>query len=75
MPINPLYPDVGLADYQTDTVGGLTELFAGDTPQPVSIAGTYTQASLGALAADLDINASNANLVGLSQFGLEYIAT
>ncbi|MDX0622911.1 hypothetical protein GOD54_23715 [Sinorhizobium medicae] len=44
MAINPTYPDVGLADFQSDTIGGLAELFAGDTPQPVSVAGTYTAA-------------------------------
>lgn len=48
MAIDPRYPDVGLADYQTDTVGGLAELFAGDTPAPVSIAGTYTAAQAAA---------------------------
>lgn len=41
---NPTYPDVGLVDFQSDTFGSLAELFAGDTPHPVSIAGTYTQA-------------------------------
>ncbi len=39
-PLN--YPDHGLAAFQTDDVGALTELFAGDTPAIVTIAGTYT---------------------------------
>lgn len=38
------YPDHGLADYQTDSAGALLELFAGDTPAPVTFAGTYTAA-------------------------------
>lgn len=42
--ISPNYPDHGLVDYQADTVGGLTEIFAGDTPAVVSIAASYTQA-------------------------------
>lgn len=42
------YPDHGLAAFETDTVNGLLELFAGDTPAPVTFAGTYTQAQAAA---------------------------
>lgn len=44
MPINPNVPAVGLAEFNSDTVGALVELFAGDTPQPVTQSGTYTAA-------------------------------
>lgn len=36
-------------------------------------AGQYTQASLGVMAADLDLNASNIGLVGLAHTGIEFI--
>ncbi len=42
LPLN--YPDHGLAQFQTDDVDALNELFGGDTPAPVTIAGTYTAA-------------------------------
>lgn len=42
MPITPSQPTPGLAQFETDTIGGLVELFAGDTPQPVTFSGTYT---------------------------------
>jgi len=35
--------------------------------------GAYTQGSLGVLAADHDLNATNIDLVGLAQTGIEYI--
>lgn len=35
-------------------------------------AGTFTQASLAVIAADLDLNKANVDLVGLQQTGLEY---
>lgn len=35
--------------------------------------GTYTQGSLGVLAADTSINATNINLVGLTQTGVEFV--
>lgn len=44
MPFNPSQPSPGIADFQTDTVGALVELLAGDTPALVTIAGTYTLA-------------------------------
>ena len=52
------------------------------TPPPVSElafyqgqldGGYYTQASLGILAAETDLNAANVNLVGLAYSGLEYL--
>lgn len=45
---NPNTPDHGLAEYNVDTVTALKELFGGDTPQPVSISGTYTSAQAAA---------------------------
>lgn len=42
--ISPNYPDHGLVAFETDTIGGLTEILAGDTPAIVSIAGSYTAA-------------------------------
>lgn len=39
---NPNYPDHGLAEFETDSASGLLELWAGDTPAPVTFAGTYT---------------------------------
>lgn len=41
MAINPTQPAPGLAEFQSDTIGGLVELFAGDTPAPVTISATY----------------------------------
>lgn len=40
--ISPSYPNHGLVAFESDTIGGLTEILAGDTPAIVSIAGTYT---------------------------------
>lgn len=42
MAINPVQPAPGLAAYQSDTVGGLVELWAGDTPAPVTISASYS---------------------------------
>lgn len=42
MAITPTQPTPGLAQYESDTVGGLTELWAGDTPAPVTISGKYS---------------------------------
>lgn len=41
---NPSLPSHGLAQFDTDTAGALTELWNGDTPAPVSIGCTYTAA-------------------------------
>lgn len=41
MPINPTSPAPGLAEFNSDTIGALVELFAGDTPAPVSVTATY----------------------------------
>lgn len=38
----PGTPDHGLASFDIDSATALLELWAGDTPQPVSISGTYT---------------------------------
>lgn len=35
--------------------------------------GQFTQASLAVMAADLDLNTTNINLVGLAQVGIEYV--
>lgn len=48
MPINPSQPTPGLAQYQSDTIGGLVELWAGDTPAPVSVSAKYTAAQAAA---------------------------
>lgn len=45
---DPNYPDHGLAAFDTDTASALKELWAGDTPQIVTFAGTYTQAQAAA---------------------------
>ena len=42
--ITPNNPTPGLAQFQSDTIGGLVELFFGDTPAPVTEAGSYTAA-------------------------------
>lgn len=42
MPINPNVPAPGLAEFQSDTIGGLVELFAGDTPAPVTQSAGYS---------------------------------
>lgn len=42
MAINPTLPTPGLAQFQTDTVGGVTELIFGDTPAIVTISAKYT---------------------------------
>lgn len=42
--ITPNNPTPGLAQYQSDTIGGLVELFFGDTPAPVTESGSYTAA-------------------------------
>ena len=34
--------------------------------------GAYTVAGLGVMAADIDLNVTNINLIGLAQQGLEY---
>lgn len=44
MPINPAVPTPGLAAYESDTIGGLVELFFGDTPPPVTFSGKYSAA-------------------------------
>lgn len=41
MPINPTNPAPGLAEYNSDTIGALVELFAGDTPAPVTVTASY----------------------------------
>ena len=48
MPINPSQPAPGLAEFQSDSIGGLVELWAGDTPAPVSISAKYTAAQAAA---------------------------
>jgi serralysin len=35
--------------------------------------GQYSQASLGVMAADLELNAANIDLIGLASTGLEYL--
>lgn len=42
MAINPSQPTPGLAAFQSDTIGSLVELFAGDTPAPVTISAKYS---------------------------------
>lgn len=42
MPINPTIPAPGLAEFNSDTIGAVVELFAGDTPAPVSVSATYS---------------------------------
>lgn len=44
MPINPTAAQPGQAGFWSDTVGALVELWAGDTPAPVTVQATYTQA-------------------------------
>ena len=44
--ITPSQPTPGLATFQSDTIGALVELFAGDTPAPVTLSATY-DATLG----------------------------
>lgn len=44
MAINPTQPAPGLAEFQSDTIGGLVELFAGDTPAPVTVSANYSAA-------------------------------
>lgn len=68
MAINPTQPNPGLAQFQSDTVGGLVELYAGDTPAPVTISGKYstTLAASGIPAytpVDLDFETGNISLV------------
>lgn len=48
MPINPSQPTPGLAQFQSDTIGALVELWAGDTPAPVSVSAKYTAAQAAA---------------------------
>lgn len=42
MPINPTAAQPGQAGFWSDTVGALVELWAGDTPAPVTVSATYT---------------------------------
>ena len=42
MPINPVIPSPGLAEYESDSIGAVVELFAGDTPAPVTTTVAYT---------------------------------
>lgn len=42
MAINPSQPAPGLAEFQSDTIGSLVELFFGDTPHPVTESVGYT---------------------------------
>lgn len=42
--ITPAKPTPGIAGFWSDTVGGLVELMAGDTPPVVTVSGTYTGA-------------------------------
>lgn len=42
MAITPTQPTPGLAQYESDTIGALVELWAGDTPAPVTISGKYS---------------------------------
>lgn len=44
MAINPQLPTPGLAQFESDTIGGLVELMAGDTPAVVTISAKYTAA-------------------------------
>lgn len=44
MAINPTQPAPGLAEFQSDTIGALVELWAGDTPAPVTVSANYTAA-------------------------------
>lgn len=44
MPINPSIAAPGLAEYESDTIGAVVELFAGDTPAPVTTTATYDTA-------------------------------
>lgn len=43
MAINPSQPTPGIAQFQSDTIGALVELWAGDTPAPVTVSAKYTQ--------------------------------
>lgn len=42
MAISPAKPNPGLASFASDTITGLVELMAGDTPPVVTGSGTYT---------------------------------
>ena len=44
MAITPSTPNPGYAQFQTDTVGGLVELRAGDTPAAVTVMASFTLA-------------------------------
>lgn len=44
MAINPTLPTPGLAQYETDTIGGVTELIFSDTPPIVTFSAKYTAA-------------------------------
>ncbi len=48
MAITPSQPAPGLAEFQSDSIGGLVELWAGDTPAPVSVSVKYTAAQAAA---------------------------
>lgn len=68
MAISPSYPTPGLAQMETDSVTGLVELMAGDTPAVVTISGKYntTLAAAGIPAntpVDLDFETGNISLV------------
>lgn len=48
MPITPVTANPGLAEFQSDTIGGGVELLAGDTPAIVTFSASYTAAQAAA---------------------------
>ena len=71
---------LGAGFSDTDEVNLLYQNLAGSPPSATDLSywtgklasGQYSQASLAVMAADLDLNATNINLAGLAQVGIEF---